>query len=421
MNRLLWAGHDLVRDRLWLGAGLLRRWRQPRPATGRRVMHVTASFDVGGTQMQIKHLCTAAGTRYQHLATELFPEHNYLYRAGETIDTSRYERGGMLARRAGRMIGSLSPRGSHLVQIRKLAVDFESAQPDVVVGWGHEICILTFAAAAFARVPKVIFNIRTLNPSFGWTGAQNAALLQAAHRRTAPVASQVVVNSTVLQRDYAEWAGIDPASIAVCANGIQVREADAAEIARQRATVRSSCGIASDAIVVCNVGRFSPEKGQRSMIEAAQISLQNKLPLVWLLAGDGVLLDEMKRYAADSGVSNIVFAGRVSDVNSLLAASDIFVMPSDYEGMPNAMMEAMAAGLPCVSTRLSGARDVAREGIEADYYDARDARALADRVFALATDPQRATAMGRAAATRIREFDVPRLVGTFESIVDRVQ
>lgn len=421
MNRLLWTGHDLLRDRLWLGAGSLRRWRQPRAATGRRVMHVTASFDVGGTQMQIKHLCTATGTTYQHLATELFPEHNYLYRAGETIDASRYERGGLLARRAGRMIGSISQRGSHLVQIRKLAVDFEAAQPDVVVGWGHEICILALAAAAFARVPKVIFNIRTLNPSFGWTDTQHAALLQAAHRRAAPVASQVIVNSTVLQRDYAEWAAIEQAAIAVCSNGIKVGEADAAEVGRQRATVRSNFGIAPDAIVVCNVGRFSPEKGQRSMIDAARMSLQNKLPLIWLLAGDGVWLDEIKRYAADSGVTNVVFAGRVSDVDSLLAASDIFVMPSDYEGMPNAMMEAMAAGLPCVSTRLSGARDVAREGIEADYYDARDARGLADRVFSLVTDPERARALGAAAATRIREFSVPRMVQTFESILDRTQ
>lgn len=421
MNRLLWTGHDLLRDRLWLGAASLRRRRTPRPVTGRRVLHVTSSFDVGGTQMQIRHLCTAAATTYQHLATELFPEHNYLYRAGETIDASRYERGGLLARRAGKMIGSISQRGSHLVQIRKLVVDFEAMQPDVVVGWGHEISILAFVAAAFARVPKVIFNIRTLNPSFGWTGARHAALLQAAHRRTAPAASQIIANSSVLQRDYAEWAGIDQSAITVCANGIPAPTIPFDDHARRRAAARGRLGIGADAIVVSNVGRFSPEKGQRSMIDAAQMLLPQQPSLTWLLAGDGVLLDEMKRYAAGRGVANIVFTGRVSDVDELLAASDIFVMPSDYEGMPNAMMEAMAAGLPCVSTRLSGAVDVAREGIEADYYDARDAKALADRVFALATDPQRAKAMGRAAATRIREFDVPRLVATFESILDRTQ
>lgn len=420
MNRLLWTGHDLLRNRLWLGGASLRRWLTPRAATGRRVMHVTASFDVGGTQMQIRHLCTAAGASYEHLATELFPEHNYLYRTEQQIDPSHYERGGMLGRRAGKMIGSISQRGSHLVQIRKLVVDFEDARPDVVVGWGHEISIQAFIAAALARVPRIIFNIRTLNPSFGWTDARHAARLQAAHRRAAPAASQVIANSTVLQRDYSAWAGIDAAAVAVCANGIAVPAADAEHRARQRAEVRRGLGIPAGAIVVCNVGRFSPEKGQRSMIEAARLSLPNQLPLIWLLAGDGVLLEGMQRDAAAQGLANVMFAGRVSDVNGVLAASDLFVMPSDYEGMPNAMMEAMAAGLPCISTRLSGARDVAREGIEADYYDARDARALADRVFALATDPQRARAMGDAAAARIREFDVPRLVRTFESILDRV-
>lgn len=384
-------------------------------------MHVTASFDLGGTQMQIKHLCTASATTYEHLATELFPEHNYLYRTGEMVDAAKYVRGGVVGRRLGGMVAPISQRGSHLVQIRKLVVDFEDAAPDVVVGWGHEISVQTYVAAALARVPRVVFNIRTMNPTYGWTDARHAARLQATHRRLAPAASQIVANSSVLQQDYAAWAAIDESRIAVCANGIEVPEASAAESGRTRAEVRQRLGIRADAIVICNVGRFSPEKGQRSMIDAARLSLINRLPLTWLLAGDGAMLDAMRQYAAEQGLSNIVFPGRVSDVNGLLRASDVFVMPSDYEGMPNAMMEAMAAGLPSISTRLSGARDVARDGIEADYYDARDTRALADRLFALVTDPDRARAMGRAAAARIREFSVPRMVQTFESILDGAQ
>ena len=85
---------------------------------------------------------------------------------------------------------------------------------------------------------------------------------------------------------------------------------------------------------------------------------RDSLPaFVWPLCGDGPTLDGVRAAAEAHGATNLVFAGRTSEVREVLSASDIFVMPSDFEGMPNAMMEAMVAGLPCVSTRISGATE----------------------------------------------------------------
>jgi glycosyltransferase involved in cell wall biosynthesis len=82
--------------------------------------------------------------------------------------------------------------------------------------------------------------------------------------------------------------------------------------------------------------------------------------------------------------------------------------------MPNAMMEAMAVGLPCVSTTRSGIRDVARDGTDALYVVPGDAAALAARVQWLVQHPQLAAAIGQSAAQRVREFSVARLVSCFE-------
>ena len=117
-------------------------------------------------------------------------------------------------------------------------------------------------------------------------------------------------------------------------------------------------------------------------------------------------------------MTNVVFAGRTNAVADILAASDVFVMPSDFEGMPNAMMEAMAAGLPCVSTTRSGVRDVARDGIEALYYEPGDVTTLVEHLVSLIADTDRAGAMGLAAKSRIREFDVTRFVRCFEDQLD---
>jgi glycosyltransferase involved in cell wall biosynthesis len=423
-GRVIWTCHDTLRDWVYSHARLARDWRPPRGANAipGTVLHVTTSFDLGGTQTQIKNLCTFQRTRYQHEATEMFPEFNFLYRQGVTIDAGRYREGGSVARRLGRYVVDLNPRSSQLVQIYKLVRDFEVVRPAVVVGWGHEICVTTFVAAAIARVPHIVFCIRTFNPLYGWTDEPFGRLLQRAHRRMLPQVSQVIANSTWVQRDYAEWAGIDRARVAVCPNGISVSSLSPSERAEARARVRSEHCIAQDTTVVVNVGRFSREKGQMSLVEANRLlrDRQGRDRIAWLLCGDGPTMPDVKAKAEEYGLTNMMFIGRTQAVGDMLSASDIFVMPSDFEGMPNAMMEAMAAGLPCVSTTRSGAIDVARDGIEALYYEARDAEQLANHLDTLINNPTRASELGAAAAERIKKFDMPTFVNNFEAILDGV-
>jgi glycosyltransferase involved in cell wall biosynthesis len=276
---------------------------------------------------------------------------------------------------------------------------------------------VTFAAAAFAGVPHIVFCIRTVNPKYyDGVGAAAERRLWRAHRAMHPLVSRIIVNSTVLQKDYAEWLGIDPARITPCPNGIDPHVLEAAERARKGAQIREHFGIPDDALLIVNVGRFSAEKGQFTILAANEI-LMSRFPaggFWWLLCGDGVLLPQAKTRAESGGSQNVVFAGRTNEVPAVLAAADVFVMASDLEGMPNAMMEAMTFGLPCVSTNVTGARDIARDGVEALYCPPGDGAALADRIETLLRDPGKARALGEASARRIREFSVARSREAFD-------
>jgi glycosyltransferase involved in cell wall biosynthesis len=382
-----------------------------------RVLHVTASFDLGGTQTQIKNLCEGAKVEglISHEAVEIFPEYNFLYRQG-AFDPKRYAGRGFLGRLISRLVTNADTRSSQIIQVFKLIRDIRVVQPEIVVGWGHEISVVTFIAASLAGVRHIVFCIRTFNPSLGWTSPRMGRLLRAAHRRMVPHVSAIITNSTPLRQDYSAWLDVDAKAITVCPNGIDAAPATESEIAEARRVVRERYGIASDAVVLIHVGRFSAEKGQMSLMQA-NLALLRRYPeprFVWLLCGDGATFEEVQRYVVEHRFSNVVFAGRVNGVRSHLMAADIFVMPSDFEGMPNAMMEAMAHGLPAVSTDRSGAVDVARDRVEALYYPPRDIPALVERLAFLLDEPGERRALGARARERMKEFSIDRALHTFE-------
>ncbi|MDO8680070.1 MAG: glycosyltransferase [Acidobacteriota bacterium] len=411
--------HSFLLARVWAYAPLIRRLRSPRAVAGSplRVMHITSSFDIGGTQRQIKNLCTAGSARLEHTTTEIFPEMNFLYRQTVGLERDRYITGGPLRRAIGRCAMTFETRSPQLIQSYKLYRDFVAYRPDVVVGWGHEMCVTAFVAASVARVPHIVFCIRTFNPAYGWVDQEMGRLLGVAHRGMTPHVSAVITNSTPLREDHSRWLGISPDAIQVCPNGIEPLPLTAAEILERRRMVRQQLDIADDVFVMINVGRFSVEKGQMSIVAINQRLMRDyEGRLLWLLCGDGVTLETARAAAAD--MPNIRFLGRTTAVNDHLCASDAFVMPSDFEGMPNAMMEAMACGLPCISTDRSGAIDVARHGQEALFYPVGDLELMERHVRHLLDDREEARAMGVRARARLSEFSTERCVTRFEEIVE---
>lgn len=405
-------------------ADLLRKYLRPLKCSTegtKKVLHATCSFDLGGTQRQIMNLCeNSSDGDFVHQAIEYYPEYNYLYRKGISMEESRYVQGNFIARMIGRWTMNLSHRSQELLQAYKFFRDFQVIRPDIVVGWGHAETMVTFLAGAIARVPKIVFCIRTVNPSY--YDLKLGHIIDAAHKKMAPLLDGIVVNSSLLQEDYSGWVKVAKDKILVCPNGIEPHPLTGKERLFHRNEIRSRYSISDNAIVLMNVGRFSKEKGQMLMAEAFK-RLADKYGqdnLFCILCGDGPTKQEIEDFARTNSLKNIIFTGRTENVHLYLSAADIFVMPSDFEGMPNAMMEAMACGMPCVSTNKTGALDVARDGKEALYVDVGSVEQLFEKLCYLIDNPDERLRLGSNGRERLKEFSISKMVSLFNQHLETI-
>lgn len=159
-----------------------------------------------------------------------------------------------------------------------------------------------------------------------------------------------------------------------------------------------------DRRVAIVTGRLRGEKGHVHLIDAMPRIVGECPDFLLLIVGSGSLEDELKRRVRDRGVeSNVVFTGFRTDVPALLAAADLFIMPSISEGLGTAILEAGAAGLPIVSTRVGGIPDIVKDGESGLLVPPGDAAALADAVIRMNRDPDFAASCGRAARRHVHE------------------
>jgi glycosyltransferase involved in cell wall biosynthesis len=150
------------------------------------------------------------------------------------------------------------------------------------------------------------------------------------------------------------------------------------------------------------VGTMKPQKGHHLLIEAVRQVAPRFANLHVLFVGDGERRAELEAQAAASGAGDrIHFLGSRGDVPDLLAACDSFVLPSLWEGLPMALIEAMASGLPVIASEVSGTKQVVTDGESGLLIPPGDVAALAEAIAALLADPARAREIGAAGRRRV--------------------
>jgi len=193
------------------------------------------------------------------------------------------------------------------------------------------------------------------------------------------------------------------ARVSVVHNGIEPGPFEAA--GAQRTETRQALGVAREDFLLGCVGRLTAQKGQ-SLLLSALAFLEGRLPgrVRLLLVGGGEDRQALEGLAQNLGIqSRIVFAGHRADVVPFYGAMDLYVLPSLYEGCPYTLLEAMAAGLPCIATAADGSADIVADGATGRLVPLNDPWALAAAIEAALADPAARSRWGAAGRVRVRE------------------
>jgi glycosyltransferase involved in cell wall biosynthesis len=218
------------------------------------------------------------------------------------------------------------------------------------------------------------------------------------------------------QRKMAEIEGVNPKKILHVPNGI------APPPPPTGADVRAELGIPAEAPLIGTVSVLRPQKALDVFISATAQLLRENPDLRVLLAGDGPLRGELTELVHSLGVQDrLLLPGYRSDASDVIAALDVAVSSSAFEGSPLAVMEYMESARPIVATRVGGVPDLIEDGVHGLLVDPGDVPALTAAIRRMLADPEAARRMGEAARERRRhEFTVDLMVRRFEALYERL-
>ena len=301
----------------------------------------------------------------------------------------------------------------HLQAIRRLAKLFRAESPDIVHAYLPAANVLGPIAARLAGVTGVIVSKRSLTDYK--RGHPSLGVLESFGNRLSNV---VMVNSDAVQRDVERterhWQG----KFRKIHNGVAPIEPWAPD---EIMAFRRREGIPADALVALCVSNFYPYKGHEELVEAAVRVVPTFRSIIFLLVGrDSGTMEATRAHVRERAIEgSFRFLGSRTDVPDLLRASDLFVHPSREEGFSNAILEAMAAGLPVVACDVGGNPEAVVDGETGRLVPPRNAAAFASAVAELLADPEKRKTMGEAGRLRATgRFSLDRMVGEMESLYE---
>jgi len=348
------------------------------PAAARRkVFFLVDSLNVGGTE-----------TQAVELATRLDPQ-----RYEVTLGCLR-ARGPLLERLAGATVSvrEFYPKGGFdsvhgIYQMFRLALFLRRGGFQIVHTHDLYSNLLGIPAAVIARVPVIISSRRDL-AHFDWYQTGRRVWL----RRLQNLSTVVLTNAGAIREALLVEDRFAPQKVRVIHNGVDIERFGRAS--RDRDWLLPDSRHEKWIVLVGNM--HSDVKGHPWLIAAAPTIVREFPETRFVLVGDGAQRTDFERQVAALGLEkHFSFLGRRDDVPRILSCCDMAVLPSKAEGLPNAVLEYLAAGLPSVATRVGGNAEIIEEGKTGVLVPPQESSALAEAVLRLMRDADFAASLGK--------------------------
>ncbi|MCG3201806.1 MAG: D-inositol-3-phosphate glycosyltransferase [Gammaproteobacteria bacterium] len=299
-------------------------------------------------------------------------------------------------------------------RILRLASFLRRERIDILQIHFRDSNIVGTIAAKVARVPIVLATRR--NAGY-WHNALELGLLKLLN----PGASLFVVNSQAVKRHVHDVEGIPEEKIELIYNGV-VLDAFRTDDASMRGEVRTELGIPASSPVVILVANLRPVKAIDVFLDSIRVVATDHPEAHVVIVGEGPERQKLQGMARSLGLSKSVhFLGSRTDVPRLLKASDVGVLSSSSEGLSNAIIEYMAAGLPVVCTAVGGNPELVTDDVNGYAVPVGDSEAMAAAIKKLLADPVRARGLGLRGRTIADElFDASMCVARTQSLYERL-
>jgi glycosyltransferase involved in cell wall biosynthesis len=348
-----------------------------------RVAHVTQGLDMGGQERLLVEMA-------RHRDTARF-DWTVISLGGRGVMADALESAGV------RIVTLEAPSGFRLGLFRRLSRLIRDEKFDVVHTHDDRPLIYGLPAAWWAGTPRRIHTHHHGRlAQFTW---RQRFLM----RQTARFAQHIVCVSQDSARYWAEQ-GFPAARLQAIWNGIDLT----------RFAYHGPC----DDGPIVTVARLSPEKDIVTLLRAIPAVIAAAPQARFEIAGDGPCQAELAQIAECLHVAeHVTFHGEMGDIPSLLARARLFVLSSQSEGIALTLLEAMACGLPVVSTAVGGTPEVVDADTTGVLVPARDPESLARAIITLLGDPARGRQMGLAARQRVETyFDIRKMTSQYEAL-----
>ena len=327
-----------------------------------RIVHIVPTLDASGAEKQLALL--AANT-----PKERFDVHVVALTRGGPYEKTLAEAGVPV-----HIIGK-KMKGDPFA-LRRLVRLLKELKPTIVHTWLFAANAYGRFAAHWAGVPHVIACERCVD---SWKTGLQLWL----DRRLVRWTDAVAVNSEAVKEFYVHH-GIPREKLHVIPNAVTPAEPIA-----DRAALRKEMGVEDSSFVLGFVGRLWPQKRVEDLIVGADILRLGEWPVEAVIVGEGPRRTMLEQFAENmQEVGGVKFLGKRDDARRLMAGFDALVLPSAFEGMPNVVLEAMAAGTPVVASRIAGMAEVVSDGETGLLFEPKRPSDLARKVQRLLEDPE---------------------------------